>query len=175
MIAESLISQIQIALIGIVVVLGLFFVWRILHRLEDKVDRMLESLSSRPATCLPGSNTCAFGDAIPMPEDADAAEEFMRSVFGGGPLFRMETEAEPAAPANEGVVIEELPPATATVLEEAERASEADTDATTNPLSRSKLKKMNADTLKELCRERGLSTEGSKAVLTDRLLGLIRD
>lgn len=190
MIADALISQIQLALIGIVVVFGLFYVWRSLHRMEDKLDRFLDTIAkSGGGMCLPGSNTCAFGwngEDIPLPEDADdAAEEFMRTVFGtghGGVVFSAGDAHGPSVPQKEPIVIEELSPAAGEEVAQPEapldatmdHVSEADTD-TMNPLSKSKLKRMNLETLKDLCRERGLSVEGSKSVLTDRLLGLVRD
>lgn len=190
MIADALISQIQLALIGIVVVFGLFFVWRSLHRMEDKLDRFLDGVS-KGGSCLPGSNTCAFGwngEDMPLPDDADeaAAEEFMRTVFGAAPGGPVMFSAPTNSSAKDPVVIEEIaapaeelhPPqhVPASLQEHVmeDHGSEADTDLM-NPLSKSKLKKMNLDTLKELCKERGLSTEGSKSVLTDRLLGLVRD
>jgi hypothetical protein len=52
--------------------------------------------------------------------------------------------------------------------------SEADTDVS-NPLSKSKLNKMTPEQLKELATQRGLSTEGNKRSLIDRLLGLTKD
>lgn len=188
MIADTLISQIQIALIGIVVVIGLFFVWRTMSRLEEKID-MLASQVSKGPSCLPGSNTCAMGwdnaDDMMVPDDADAAaEEFMRTVFGGSPSMTYQTSDDDKE--KKTTVIEELPvandedvPSTSHAVETVDVAhedhmSEADTDAM-NPLSKSKLRKMNLDTLKDLCRERGMSAEGSKQVLTDRLLGLTRE
>ena len=52
--------------------------------------------------------------------------------------------------------------------------SEADTDAG-NPLSRSKLNKMKVEKLKDICADRGCSTEGTKQQLVERILGLVRD
>lgn len=180
MIGDTLISQIQIALIGIVVVIALFFVWRAMSRIEEKLDRLMETCSKN--ACVPGSNTCGWSskvvdDDLPLPDDADtaAAEEFMRSVFGGSnpsPSPVVFAMAESDSKPKDVVVIEEEEvhvPATAD-----DHESEADTD-NMNPLSKSKLKKMNVDTLKGLCHERGLSTEGSKNVLIDRLLGLLRE
>ena len=44
-----------------------------------------------------------------------------------------------------------------------------------NPLSKTKLSKMSPDDLKNLCIQRGLSGEGTKKILIDRLLGITRD
>lgn len=187
MIADTLISQIQIALIGIVVVIGLFFVWRTMSRLEEKIDILTVQMSKGPS-CLPGSNTCTMGwngaDDMNVPDDADAAaEEFMRTVFGGSPSMMFPTSDD--GKDSKTTVIEEIPvsidekvacPPVSDPVEvpHEDHMSEADTDAM-NPLSKSKLRKMNIDTLKDLCRERGISSEGSKQVLTDRLLGLTRE
>ena len=86
--------------------------------------------------------------------------------FPPSPVLVTAPSAEVAAPT---VQIQELPD----VSDDTEAASEADTDAT-NPLSKAKLKRMSLDKLKDLCRERALDTEGSKSMLADRLLGVIR-
>ena len=52
--------------------------------------------------------------------------------------------------------------------------SEAETDAA-NPLSKARLKRMNVERLKELCMDRGMSVDGTKQQLIDRILGLSRD
>lgn len=178
MITDMLVSQIQLALIGIVVVLGLFFVWRSLHRMEDKLDRLTDLCTSNTHTTGAGWDTTR--DDIDDVANMDA-DMFMRSVFGGGdnaassvvfssPITDQQCVKDP-------VVIEEIvcnENNTHEAHDKDERSSEADTD-TANPLSKYKLKKMPIDTLKELCKERGLTAEGSRAVLTDRLLGLVRD
>lgn len=165
---SSLISQIQIALIGIVVVFGMFYVWRRLARIEERIDHLSDRIHG--GSCLPGSNTCAapgwsnedFEDEEDVLPDEASAEELLRQVFGYVP------ETPPASTP----IVEEEAPAVAPVTAEVE--SEAETDAM-DPLSKSKLRRMNLDTLKHLCEERGLSTEGSKTVLTDRLLGIVRE
>jgi ABC-type nickel/cobalt efflux system permease component RcnA len=168
MIADnSLLMQIQLAAIGIVMVLGMFYLWRSLARLEDKVHQLLRE-PRRPF---------ASKEDLPVNmAEADAtAEMFMKQVFGESaeaPPFMMFMDSPPSEetcvnPSRS--VIEEVEPE-----EPEEHESEAGTDAA-NPLSKSKLKRMNVDTLKSLCVERGLSSEGSKNVLIDRLLGLSRD
>ena len=44
-----------------------------------------------------------------------------------------------------------------------------------NPLSKSKLTKMHLEELQKLCADRGLSAEGYKADLINRLLGIARE
>lgn len=162
----SLIGNIQVAMIGIVLVVGLFYIWRSICRMEEKMERVnltVQTMSKKLASSQGGAS-------CPMPSgttfEADPiAEAFMKQVFGQ----EEEMYASPVAEA-QGVHVEEMD--IETENEKQDEESEADT---TNPLSRSKLKKMNLDTLKALCKERGLNDDGSKAVLTDRLLGLTRE
>lgn len=104
--------------------------------------------------------------------DPAEAEEFMKQVFGGDMMFVPGDDMP--LPSKQADVEEILDDTTLPTEEPHEQESEADTDAT-NPLSKSKLKRMNLDTLKSLCEERGFSSEGSKTVLMNRLLGLSRE
>lgn len=158
----SLIMQIQLAIMGIVLVGGLFYLWRSCCRMEEKIDVLAAQVQSVACICPVSKKETASVN----PEDA---EEFMKKVFGSDdasdPAFMMFASAPPEEPANKPIIEE--------IVDE-DHESEAETD-TSNPLSKSKLKRMNVDTLKEMCLERGLSTEGSKNVLMNRLLGLERD
>lgn len=178
---SSLILQMQLALIGIVLVTGLFYLWRSLCRIEDKVSRVALKVSQ----CC-GSN--GGGGSCPIPPfkqynkidendfrvkpmnlaDADAhAQQLMKEVFGEEPnIVVVEvTEDAPLAPKI---------PETSVIVEEETAPSEAETE-NTNPLSKNKLNKMTPDELKHLCVQRGLSGEGTKKTLVDRLLGITRD
>jgi hypothetical protein len=44
-----------------------------------------------------------------------------------------------------------------------------------NGLSKTKLKRMSIDSLKEVCKTKGLSTEGTKTALLDRIMETIDD
>ena len=181
---SSLILQMQLALIGIVLVTGLFYLWRSLCRIEDKVSRVALKVSQ---CCGTGGG----GGSCPIPPfkqfkqeevdfrmkpmnlaDADAhAQQLMKEVFGEEP------EVVVAAVITE-TVPEEVPapkiPETNVIVEEEPEPSEAETE-NTNPLSKNKLNKMTPDELKNLCVQRGLSGEGNKKTLVDRLLGITRD
>lgn len=177
---SSLILQMQLALIGIVLVTGLFYLWRSLCRIEDKVSRVALKVSQ----CC--GNT---GGGCPIPPfkqfksdevdfrvkpmnlaDADAhAQELMKEVFGEEPEVVVAEEVPEEVPAPK------IPETNVIVEEEPEPApSEAETE-NTNPLSKNKLNKMTPDELKNLCIQRGLSGEGNKKTLVDRLLGITRD
>lgn len=184
---SSLLLQIQVALIGIVIVIGIFYCWRYMNRIEDKLERVMEQLHSQQSLCSskPGAACGAGWSNEPLPEipdsDMDAAKDFM-NVFGRNVLFVPMTEdeeeqgddddenADGYTAASPNVVVEEE----TAVSKPDDLASEAETESM-NPLSKSKMKRMNHEQLKELCRERGLSTEGVKQVMIDRLLGLTRE
>jgi hypothetical protein len=52
-------------------------------------------------------------------------------------------------------------------------ADETPSVASTGALTKTKLNKMSQNLLKELCTQRGLSSEGTKTVLIDRILGSV--
>lgn len=174
----TLLQHIQLALMGIVLVVGLFYIWRSIARLEDRIERLGRE-------CCGGNAACAKNmyprENFQMPMTPDlGADEIMKHVFGGDDTtFVMYSSPSDIEPTTSAVCIEEIP----TVVEEPkdvptreeDEPSEVGTADQSNPLSKSKLKRMNIDTLKELCKERDLPTDGSKAVLMDRLLGLTRD
>jgi SAP domain len=229
---SSLLLQMQLALIGIVLVTGLFYLWRLLCRIEDKVIRLSAKVSN---SCASGGGCCggaaaagmaayanggsnyklggssAGGGGGPIDTDfrirplnfADAdirAEQLMKEVFGedvdvAETITIIENEAA-AAEANvmaaggagigagagtgpetvEVVILTQAPapkiPETSVIIDEIEPEPEAEN---TNPLSKQKLNKMSPDDLKNLCVQRGLSGEGNKKTLIDRLLGITRD
>lgn len=197
---SSLLVQVQVALIGIVLVFGLFYMWRNMSRLEEKLDRLQEQVAAArggaPGACKFSPNWSDDMPPVPSEEEAAAAEEFMKRVFGSAPMMfsggagPAEGNEEAAADFEEAEAAEEedLAPRGPTIVEEevvpegtsyAEKrdvdveGSELDLDQG-NPLSKTKLKKMTLDALKDMCHERGLPAEGSKQVLVDRLLGLAR-
>jgi hypothetical protein len=186
----SLLLQMQLALMGIVLVTGLFYLWRSLCRIEDKVTRLTSLVSNQD------SQTHKFGSvsggasgnvedfrSVPLNfADADsAAEELMKQVFGDTEevvLIHSSNLHQQTTSGSGQVVIEDATPIAEPEREREREAdpepSEADTDVS-NPLSKSKLNKMTPEQLKELATQRGLSTEGNKRSLIDRLLGLTKD
>lgn len=221
------IVQLQVAIVGVIVVCGLFYIWRSVCRIEDKVDRLQLELNgcvmakqsggtpqphtqphgmcpfipfntpspdvSSTANVYSGDGSGNMGedddDMDEMNEmneiDACTADALMKSVFGdvfvlssvggvGGPGIQ--------SPQNTGVQVTEIIDALVSdnsakrepIIEDEVESSiaESDTRSTATPgkLSKTKLKAMSVNMLKELCTQRGLDSEGSKSVLIDRLL-----
>lgn len=193
---NALISNIQLALLGIIMVVGVFYIWRGLSRLEDKLDALHQRLSAGSAS--PPSPFFGAGGHPPLSpfaddpvteEEVEMADAFMKNVFGNmafsamssgaaaatangsGPVIVEETPSEPSVdqPAPTPAPAVAAPAVAAHTPAPAPPADDAETDAG-NPLSRSKIRKMNADALRDACRAHGLPVDGTRAVLTERLL-----
>jgi len=194
---NALISNIQLSLLGIILVVGVFYIWRSLSRLEDKLDAVSESLLASPAISRspmggPGGAGGFFGlgagDDAAMDEDA---ERFMDNVFGNiaysaaasgarsaampPPVIVEEEDAQDAPATPEAPAVGTPMPTPAAPVAPAPApipvfvGDDAETEAE-NPLSKSKIRRMNADALREVCREHGLPVDGTRAVLTDRII-----
>ena len=219
---SSLLVQIQIAFIGIVVVLGTFYIWRMISRLEERVEKLALNCSCGPKS--QQNQSCASRMTSSYPEEDEYADEMMR-VYGNIqdrglqhqfiiPDMGLDDKFETMT---NGVVVlqynddddddeqfeeyfaqsrqQRQEPLTNDIEAETEAYTEADTTLevspviesydvdnfseaeteTENPLSKSKLKRMSADKLKELCKDRSLPIDGSKALLIDRILGITRN
>jgi hypothetical protein len=170
----------QWAILGVLVVVGLFFVWRRLNAIDEK----LESLQWRAAppdreSSRQQAAAAAYAPAPMAEADAPGEDEYdqededeggesedaalMRAIFEqalpieGGASFVMfasdpsGASGAPSAPPK--VTIEEEP-------------SEPGTDA---GLSKTRLRKLPVEALKELLASKALSTEGNKNALVQRL------
>lgn len=142
---SQFIMTFQLALIGIVLVGGLFLIWKSQARLEDKIDSLLTDRRPPPVANIPGGFD---------PIDTTVADEMMKHLFGGGNA-EMVFGTCPMEPEKPSVQVEEVEPA----------PSES-----TEPLSKSKLRNMTLDKLKKICEEKNLSPEGTKNQLIDRIL-----
>jgi hypothetical protein len=162
----------QLALIGIVLIAGLYLVWKALGRIEEKVDLLL--LDKQTHTLFSGKPLSEKESTQMMDPRSLTADTLMQSIF---------KEDLGDAPTQDGFVIFSTP----FTVDDAQTQNEVSKDViiedvTTPPmpepsetttvptLSKSKLHKMNLDKLKELCEERHLSTEGTKQQLIERLL-----
>lgn len=164
--------NIQVAFMGIVLVVGLFYLWRMMKGVESKV-RKLSDVVAKLQEQLEVSGVPATNAAGMSEEDA-VAQAFMNEVFNGGNAPPMFLHPFPTAPTS-SVVIEEAAPAE----EDKKPAPVADDDsvsvATTSALSKSKVRKMTGEALREICKERGLDTEGTRAILMERVLATLDD
>lgn len=160
----------QLALIGIVLIAGLYLIWKALGRIEEKVDLLL--LDKQTHTLFSGKASSETKEPVQMMDPMNlTADTLMQSIFkddliepqDGFVIFSKPfTVEENHNGPSKDVVIEEM----LTPIKEAPEPSETATQS----FSKSKLHKMNLDKLKEICEERHLSTEGTKQQLIDRLL-----
>ncbi len=175
----SALLNIQIAFMGIVLVVGLFYLWKMMKGLEHKVSKLSASvtklqdqLEARGAAPAPSVNESAAEDAM--------AQAFMNEVFGGGPSPAFLHTFAPPKPASV-VVMEDAPESASAPSPAAQNPFDIDVDAdtasviTTSTISKSKVRKMTAEALRDLCKERGLDTEGTRAVLMERVLATLDD
>jgi hypothetical protein len=205
--SSSLIVQIQIAIVGVIIVMGVFFIWRAVSSIDDRVKKLEKTVSSGGSQSQHASGWSKRSDdhdystMTNIGTDQDAFEEAnlyaaeqMRQVFkdmafpagaviitsdvnGEGDVSESDDEEVTSKLKIEEIVSESLVSAAPPVAPEVvfdESHSEADTDIG-NPLSKTKLKAMKPEKLKDICRERGLPVEGTKAVLIDRIIGVSRD
>lgn len=226
---SSLIVQIQIAIVGIMIVLGAFFIWRMISSLDNRLTLLEHSIvgggggakstssktSIDPYTDLAqkilnsqgqrdkekeeedyedegidGEEEGEEGEDIEYSEDNGFSAEQMMKVFGniseegifgtsGATIVITSFQGEGQGEGEEKREGEGEDHETSNRLHikditDLDTPSEADTDAG-NPLSRTKLKAMKVEKLKDICAERAYSTEGTKAQLIERILGLTRD
>jgi hypothetical protein len=158
-----LLVNIQLAIMGIVVVAGLFYLWRMICRVERKVDDFIDDMRSHDffSSSEPVAKVVSYGGGEKTQEEyADEPEEdaddFMKEVFGENVAATVVISSQPSFNNNASVNVVEI--------------EESDAGESTSTLSKSKVKRMSVEALREMCKERGLSTEGTKAALQERLL-----
>lgn len=157
-----LLVNIQLAIMGIVLVAGLFYLWRMICRLEKRVDDFMDTAVSAEFMNRITSPSAKYVDDKVDAEvqDEEDDDDFMNKVFGDSATIMISTPQPSFSP----------PPPTVEIEEE-----DAATTVSTSHLTKSKLKRMSVDGLREVCKERGLSTDGTKAALQDRILETIDD
>ena len=191
----QILTSIQIAIVGVVVVIGMFLIWRSLNKLHEKVEKLAcdcAATKQNGGATSPRSPSAqqAYDDEEEFTEED---EELMNAIFeGSDPLQNQAafmlfspftTGGEAKAPSAPMVQIEEVqeharPQEPQEHLESQEpnesrdrrRASDDGTVDTTAGLSKTKLKKLTVDALKDLLQAKGLSTDGTKNQMVDRLL-----
>lgn len=200
-----LLLSIQVALLGAVVVIGFFYIWRVISRLEAKI----EDLSAREcnninAMCnIPVQSVCPMkpvSHPVYKYQDTSAEEDenesqtsetseecddvgMMRACFADLPIqsilddaaaaFMMFKNVQDAPVEKEGVVLEELEEEgkkpSKVVEADVNDASSAE-EAEVAEITRTKLRKMTIDVLRDMCQARGLSADGTKSSLVERIL-----
>ena len=154
MLRDGIIMNIQIALIGIVLVLSIFYFWRQIQNLEDRMCRCMQGVQ-----CLQGmqgpSGPMGEADTTPL----STAEQYMMDhIFGATTLSPM----PPMPTVNVSEITDEAVEAVEEALSEAPSMLE--------PLSKSKVRKMPVEGLREVCKERNISADGPRNALVERVL-----
>jgi hypothetical protein len=235
----TLLIQIQIALLGIVMIAGLFYLWRIILRLEERIDSLCKNNTCQ-AGIPPFQIPPQFADENSQ-DDIAIAQELMQQVFGGGgngidqpPTMMMFSttlpmQVQPVSDNSQSstkCIVEEIvadkvadkvinqsgygsgsgsdsgsTKVSETVtkhthandtlnintehisksteidnmIEEIDNSTNISEEEDGNPISKTKLNQMKIEKLRKLCKDRGISAEGLKTQLIDRLLGLTRE
>lgn len=199
---NTLMMSVQIAIIGIVVVVGLFVLWRRIARLEEQMEQlhgdaqrfgMGAAAPASPRGAAQGAGVFMNADADAAADDAAAAEadaeadaEALMAAIFNMPLDLNHSVGIVEAP---GIIVEDAPVEEheareareaheqegATALPPPPPAAATDADTESRTLSKSKLRKLSAEALKDMLHERGLSTDGNKNALVDRLHAALVD
>lgn len=168
----------QLALIGVVLVGGLFLIWKAMTRVEEKLDMLMFERDTKHTQQFREQLATAFTEPSRMTEvfeepafQEEATMEEMplappppppafqeSSVKGPLDQFVMFTASCPF-PEKATVQVEEVAPVP---------PSEADTSA--EPYSKNKLRSMTVDKLKKICEDKKIDSEGTKNQLIDRIL-----
>lgn len=187
----TFIIHVQLAVIGVILVIGLFYIWRIVTNIEEKVVNILHLQSRQAASSSGPPPQCPvnrqpqqqphqpshFNDELHM-DEIDATDVLMKTVFGD--VFMMSAMGGGGAGPANGVKVTEIIEEEDNDEEDEEDEDEDDDDnheedtpsvvADSSKLSKTKLKTLNVQLLRELCSQRSLSTDGVKAELIQRIL-----
>jgi hypothetical protein len=212
---NALVFNIQLALLGIIMVVGVFYNWRALSRIEERMESLARTVSAGAslhggAGAGMGADMGMYNDGPVSDEDAEMAEAFMQNVFGnvaynaasvaaagggvpGATVVVEEAAPEPivaAAPAAPVVVAAPVAPKPAAAPAAAPVAGPVADDVVAAALlaknedsgtedstviSKTRLRKMNAESLREVCMSHGLPSDGTRVTLIDRLMEFLYD
>ena len=222
---NALVFNIQLALLGIIMVVGVFYNWRALSRIEERMESLARTVSAGAslhggAGAGMGADMGMYNDGPVSDEDAEMAEAFMQNVFGnvaynaasvaaagggvpGATVVVEEAAPEPApapaapkpiaaAPVAPVVVAAVAPkpvvvatpvaapvaaPAAADDVVAAALLAKNEDSGTEDStvISKTRLRKMNAESLREVCMSHGLPSDGTRVTLIDRLMEFLYD
>ena len=213
---NALVFNIQLALLGIIMVVGVFYNWRALSRIEERMDNLARTVSAGAGLHGgAGAGAGMYNDGPVSDEEAEMAEAFMQNVFGnvaynapsvaaagggvsGATVVVEEAAPEPApkpiaapvaAPKPVAVAAPVVAPVAAAPVAAATVAAATDDvvaaallakndDSGTEDstvISKTRLRKMNAESLREICMSHGLPSDGTRVLLIDRLMEFLYD
>jgi len=145
----------QLALIGVVLIGGLFLIWKAITRLEEKLDILTMEQDCKSFNGFKQQLENAFN---PVPQQS--SDEVMQQLFGNQDVKDEFVMFSASCPFEEK-------PVSDVKVEEIEKAP---SEVSEHPLSKNKLRMMNIDKLKKICEEKNISTEGTKNQLIERIL-----
>lgn len=209
---NALVFNIQLALLGIIMVVGVFYNWRALSRIEERMESIERSFAAGGGggSCLRGGGDGIYDGPV-SDEEAEMAEAFMQNVFGNAGAYNAPSVAaagggvsggvvivEEAAPAPVAAPVAKIAAAPAPVAKAAPVAAPAapaapatetddivaaalsakNEDSGTDDgtiISKTRLRKMNAESLREVCMSNGLPSDGTRVMLIERLMEFLYD
>ena len=223
----AFITHVQLAILGIIVVVGLFYIWRLVTGIDKKLDMLKSALIVQSKMCAMAPSQCqrpqqvsgsGSGSGSGDVDDDDDTQDiddgleghlhmndggvadimmktvfggdvFMMSALGGGAALGSASRSRSGVRVTDVTDVTDIPTADGEIDTdakanvgagaEAEEAVEDDADvdedtpsvaADSSKLSRTKLKAMGVNVLKELCSQRNLSADGNKADLIQRII-----
>jgi len=210
---NALVFNIQLALLGIIMVVGVFYNWRALSRIEERMESIERNFAAGGGggSCLRGGGGDGIYDGPVSDEEAEMAEAFMQNVFGNAGAYNAPSVAaagggvsggvvivEEAAPAPVAAPVAKIAAAPAPVAKAAPVAAPAapaapatetddivaaalsakNEDSGTDDgtiISKTRLRKMNAESLREVCMSHGLPSDGTRVMLIERLMEFLYD
>lgn len=163
----QLIITFQLALIGIVLIGGLFLIWKAVTRVEEKVDMIVREQDISAFKFNLDSGGCC-------PMNMMNADSVMQEVF-------RDDEQQPIIATLEDFVVNPLMTEEAShdrdrdniTIEDVSNdvaMSEVSEYVSGSVLTKSKLKQMTIDKIKAMCEDKGLPSDGTKNQLIDKLL-----
>lgn len=171
----QLIITFQLALIGIVLIGGLFLIWKAVTRIEEKVDMLFTgNLNSEQPFSFELNNDVRENDR------EYNNDIMMKQLFGNLEEDKQEEDIKEIKEDNESIEdiqeireddesIEEIKESDS--IEKIEEIDEINVeDNSTLVLSRNKLRQMRLEQVQQLCIDRNIDSDGTKNQLIEKLL-----
>lgn len=162
----------QLALIGVVLVGGLFLIWKAMTRIEEKLDLLTFEKDGKHMQFFRDQLAGAFGEPSRMPEVFEESTCPMAMCHTPAPPPQEDPfyERPPSPPAQTQTGPLDQFVLFTTKVEEVAAPEAAPSCTSTEPLSKNKLRSMTVDKLKKICEDKKLDSEGTKNQLIDRIL-----
>ena len=158
----QLIITFQLALIGIVLIGGLFLIWKAVTRIEEKVDMLFTgNLNSEQPFSFELNNDVRENDR------EYNNDIMMKQLFGNLEEDKQEEDIKEIKEDDESIEDIQEPNS----VEEIEEIDEVNVEDNSNlVLSRNKLRQMRLEQVQRLCIDRNIDSDGTKNQLIEKLL-----